>query len=144
MTACQEKNITFFRHLTAIADNFIEYKKGLNMFFWEIVDSLIEKQGMSQAALSKAIGKERSQVNTWSKRGTVPPADYALKIAEILDVSLRYLVTGEEEARPILSKKEKKLFDLTKTMSENEIDKLIGIAEVLTADSQKTDMEDAG
>ncbi len=73
-----------------------------------------------------------------------PKTEDTVKIAKFLNTTAEYLVTGEEPEIPFLSEKEKKLFDLTRNMTDNEIDKLIGIAEVLAPVSQKTEKLSAG
>lgn len=51
------------------------------------VKELAEKTGISQRTLEGYLGA----------RGSIPPADVAVKIARVLHVSVEYLVTGDSE-----------------------------------------------
>lgn len=51
--------------------------------------------GYSQADLARHLGVRQSTVQTWIQRGSIPAADTALRIADFLNVSLEYLVTGK-------------------------------------------------
>lgn len=53
--------------------------------------------GYSQADLARFLGVRQSTVQTWIQRGSIPAADTALKIADFLNVSLEYLVTGKKD-----------------------------------------------
>lgn len=51
------------------------------------VKELAVKTGISQRTLEGYLGA----------RGSIPPADVAVKIAQVLNVSVEYLVTGDSE-----------------------------------------------
>jgi transcriptional regulator with XRE-family HTH domain len=63
----------------------------------ERIDSLLGSQKKGRKDLVAAIGANRGVLTNWDKRGTVPAADIALKIADYLGVSVRWLITGEDE-----------------------------------------------
>ena len=63
--------------------------------YWDNVLLLMGKKKISQVDLAKEINKTKGTVNTWIKRDTVPPADYAYKIATTLGVTVEFLVTGK-------------------------------------------------
>lgn len=68
----------------------------------------LEKQNLKASALCSYIGISTAQLSTWKKRGTDPKAIYIPKIAEFLNVSQNYIITGEEkEWKPTLSEKER-------------------------------------
>ncbi len=78
--------------------------------FWDITQREMLYKGISQSAVGKHLNINRSTVNQWIKRDCLPPADYALQIADLLGVDLRYLITGVQEdteaLRVLLSKPE--------------------------------------
>jgi transcriptional regulator with XRE-family HTH domain len=52
---------------------------------------------INQADIAKLLNKEKSVVSQWIKYDRIPSAEYALKIADLLEVDIRYLVTGKEQ-----------------------------------------------
>lgn len=51
----------------------------------------------SKADIARFLNVRKSTVYSWFERDTIPAADTALKIADFLNVSLEYLVTGEKD-----------------------------------------------
>lgn len=51
--------------------------------------------GKSQADLARFLGVRQSTVQQWIQKGSIPAADTALKIAQFINVSLEYLITGK-------------------------------------------------
>lgn len=77
--------------------------------------------GYSQADLARFLGVRQSTVQTWIQRGSIPAADTALRIADFLNVSLEYLVTGKKDE----SKKSKiELSDFEKNLLREAADLL--------------------
>jgi transcriptional regulator with XRE-family HTH domain len=66
----------------------------------------IDGSGRNRKEVAAAAGLKSVQSFTdWSK-GSIPVADTALKIADFLKVSYRWLLTGEDEAGPSLEQRE--------------------------------------
>ena len=65
------------------------------MDFWERLRSAIDKQSERKRFFSD-LSIALNSLSTWSKRETYPAGDILYKIAQILDVSMEYLVAGEE------------------------------------------------
>jgi len=63
--------------------------------FIEILEGLLKDKALSQKELAEKIGLRRPSISDWKKKGTYPYADVAVKIAEILGVSVEYLITGK-------------------------------------------------
>jgi transcriptional regulator with XRE-family HTH domain len=61
------------------------------------IDDLLAAQNKGRKDLIMAIGANRGVLTNWDKRETVPAADIALKIADYLGVSIRWLITGKDE-----------------------------------------------
>ncbi|MBQ0003594.1 MAG: helix-turn-helix domain-containing protein [Treponema sp.] len=60
-----------------------------------VLDEL-EYQGLKKSDLVNNLGIPDSTVRGWWAKDTIPAADTALKVARFLNVSLEYLITGEE------------------------------------------------
>jgi transcriptional regulator with XRE-family HTH domain len=61
------------------------------------IDSLLASQRKERKELIEAVRVNHGAITNWDKRGTIPAADVALKIADYLGVSIRWLITGEDE-----------------------------------------------
>jgi transcriptional regulator with XRE-family HTH domain len=61
------------------------------------IDSLLKAQNKGRKDLVMSIGVNRGVLTNWDKRETVPAADIALKIADYLGVSVRWLITGKDD-----------------------------------------------
>ena len=83
-----------------------------------IVD-LLKKNGASQADICNYIGIKYNVFTTWKTRETDPPAKYLVQICEFLNISLEYLLTGEEKSSPTvkMTADERELFDLYSDLS---------------------------
>lgn len=64
------------------------------MDFYERLNNLIQKNGLSQAKLEKAIGISNGSVSKWKK--SLPSIKTIKKIAEFFNVSDDWLLTGKE------------------------------------------------
>lgn len=71
------------------------------MNFWETVDSEREYKNITRKELAYRADFSLTSLSTGIKRGSIPAADVALRIAKVLGVSVEYLLTGlEPEASP--------------------------------------------
>ena len=87
--------------------------------FWDTALFLMDKKNLKQVDLIKATGQSRSGVSAWINRDIIPQADAALKIADLLGVSVRYLVTGQDPAE--LPYRVKELLRLAQGLNESEL-----------------------
>ena len=67
----------------------------MNGFLQRVIEEMDFLQ-VSKAELSRAIDVPDSTVRSWFKKDSIPAADTALRIADFLNVSLEYLVTGKK------------------------------------------------
>jgi transcriptional regulator with XRE-family HTH domain len=51
---------------------------------------------LKRKAVADAIGISLQPFTSWSKRGSIPSADIAFKIAKYFNVSVEWLLTGED------------------------------------------------
>ena len=85
----------------------------------ERIDRLLKERNLNRVALAEAIGIKPQNISAWSVRGTVPAGDICLKIADFLNVSAVWLITGEEEG---MSNEEKKLLTIYQKLSAQQKD----------------------
>lgn len=65
--------------------------------FYERIEELLEAQHKTRKEMARTVGMATQQVYTNSKSlGTIPRADIAVKIAQYLNTTVEYLVTGIE------------------------------------------------
>jgi transcriptional regulator with XRE-family HTH domain len=63
--------------------------------FLHIVDKILKDKGKRRTWLSKQTGIALSTINSWFSKNIFPKADDALKVAQALNTSLDYLMSGK-------------------------------------------------
>lgn len=63
----------------------------------ERIFSIMKEKGLKQKELATATNKNESQITSWKTRNCNPPAELLPDIANFLNVSINYLVTGEND-----------------------------------------------
>ncbi|MCL2765003.1 MAG: helix-turn-helix domain containing protein [Treponema sp.] len=66
-------------------------------FFWEMVKREVEKQHTSFEWLYRKTQIPKGTFSSWKNRNTIPRADEAFLIANALNVSVEYLLTGADQ-----------------------------------------------
>lgn len=66
--------------------------------FWTKVKAYMDERELTYNKFSKMIGTKRTTLFSWIKHDRLPPADLALKIANIMEVELGYLLYGNIES----------------------------------------------
>lgn len=81
---------------------------------------IMDKKHLNQSDLCNKLGIRDSTFSTWKTRGTDPPAKYLLLICEYLDVSVYFLLGGEEKnaTNTIECSHEKQYDETTNQVSE--------------------------
>lgn len=64
---------------------------------YEIFAKLMKAKGCSAYQVSKATGIAQSTLSDWKSGKSIPKADKMQKIADFFNVSVDYLMTGEEK-----------------------------------------------
>ena len=105
------------------------------MDFWSNALPLMNKKAIKRVDISKATGKTKSAISDWIKRKVYPAADDALKIADLLGVSVRYLVTGEDDKE--LSAREKELLDVCSLLSDRKFSIVLKNAKAVREDMEQ-------
>lgn len=84
----------------------------------ERIFELMKKQRITQSQLADALQTTQSTIANWKQRGTIPPMNYACKLAEILDTSVEYLVTGQAPEEEYYTDDERKLISVYRGTNE--------------------------
>ena len=66
--------------------------------FWKRVDEELDFLGISRTYLANKCKFSLTNIGQGIKLGSTPSADTAVKIARVLNVSVEYLVTGENSS----------------------------------------------
>ena len=115
--------------------------------FWKRVDEELEYKGMNRKTLSKEVGFSVGNVGKGIQLGSSPSADTAVKIAQVLGVSVEYLVNGtnksteknqeNEELQLKLFRKYHELIKDLETLPQNKFNIVKNLAAELSKDMQK-------
>ncbi|GHV27317.1 transcriptional regulator [Spirochaetia bacterium] len=99
------------------------------MGFKENLKSELVYRGMLVKELAALSGVSRHTLDNYLNiRGHIPSVDIAVKIAQVLGVSVEYLVTGQEKAS--LSPDTRALIRTIEQLDENDRKMLYGIAQL--------------
>ena len=66
--------------------------------FWKRVDEELDFLGISRTYLANKCKFSLTNIGQGIKLGSTPSADTAVKIAKVLNVSVEYLVTGQDSS----------------------------------------------
>lgn len=105
----------------------------------ERIDRLLKEMNLNRVALADSIGIKPQNISAWSVRGTVPAGDLCIKIAEFLNVSVVWLITGIEDG---MNAEERKLLNVYKRLSPQQKDTIWTLLEKW--DAEKRAEEAAG
>ena len=104
--------------------------------FWKNTLSIMEANLKRKKDLIAGLEIPGSTFHTWVKKDKIPPADVALKIADLLGVSVRYLVTGEDDRE--LSTREKELLEQCRVLKEEKFKVVLDLAKSLRHDWEES------
>ena len=107
--------------------------------FWDNALPIMDKKAIKRADVARTTGKTKSAVSDWIKRKVYPAADDALKIADLLGVSLRYLIEGKDDRD--LTAREKELLAICVPLSTEKFNVVLESARVMR---KETDRELSG
>lgn len=126
---------------------------------YEIFSKLLQSYGVTPYKVSKETGISQSTLSDWKKGKITPKSDTMKKIADYFDVSVDYLMTGEEKkvgekyylneetaqvAQEIFENKElRALFDVQRDMEPEDLKALHNMALALKR-KERGDIDDTG
>lgn len=89
------------------------------------------QKNIKQADIAKAIGKGTSQITNWKIRGSDPPIEHIPTIAKLLDVSIEWLITGNESPPKQITEDKQKLLDYYEKCNQEGKNRIMEQAEFL-------------
>ena len=114
------------------------------MAFWENVENVREYKGLTRKELSYLADFSLNSISTGIARGSLPAVDVACRIANVLGVSVEFLVTGSNQSNPEVKSEQQKIESAILIKKENltkYMDKYSSLLEYfssLSAPMQKT------
>ncbi len=118
--------ILFIRFVNRFSDIF-----GVFMTFFERLQDLLDSRNLSQKQLAESINVRQNTISDWKNKGNLPQGETAIKLAQYFNVSLDYLLTGEDKNNE-LSPDEIELLSLYKPLSRSNKLLLKGIITTMT------------
>lgn len=82
------------------------------------IENIMEEKKIKQSDLVKKLEVGKTTINSWFSKKSDPKAEYIMKIAELLEVSVEYLLTGEEPKQEHYTKEEQKLTWIYRTTNQ--------------------------
>ena len=110
--------------LTAIANK--SMKRGTTMIFADKLIQLRKQKGWSQEELAEKLDVTRQSVSKWESTQSVPDLERILRISEIFDVSLDYLLKDNSEKVEYFADVDEKS-EIYKTISAEEAKEFIKV-----------------
>ena len=107
----------------------------VEMDFWSVALPLMKARGIKQKEIAMATGHSSGRVSDWIDRKIMPKADVAVIIADLLGVSVRYLVTGEMDKE--LSDRENELLRICSILSDDKFEAVLNVAKVIRKDTDR-------
>ena len=93
--------------------------------FWRNVKDELSYNLITQKELASAVGISYNTLQSWITKDRLPDAEQALKIAQTLNTSIEYLVTGKTAAQKDIKPQVQDLLPKLKNLSDENLD-LIG------------------
>ena len=98
---------------------------------YEIFEQLLQKRGMSSYEVSKLSGVSQATLSDWKNKKSIPRNKTLKKIADVLNVSVAYLLGEEKEKTPDtnVSEVDKKIYELFNALTDEQKQLFLNLAE---------------
>ena len=100
--------------------------KGIELV--ERIEEELNSKKIKKGVLFKYAGINSQSLRNWLTQNSIPATETAIKIAECLNISVKYLITGEREKE--LSQAEHILLGVFKQLDSDQQDEVIQIAQI--------------
>ena len=98
---------------------------------------VLSNKNLSQKEFAKAINVNEKTVSAWKKNNSLPSADKISDISDFLNISLEYLLTGQEKSpSSYLTENEQKIIDTFKNLTPTQQGEIIGRAKVMAEQNE--------
>ena len=101
------------------------------MEFWDRVHYLLLKHDSNKKTLAYEAEFDQSNITKGRKSGAYPAANTAVKIAKVLNVSVEFLVTGNDSYFHLLKKKVEQFEKEFSELSERDKEIIINLIHVM-------------
>ncbi len=91
-----------------------------NEVFSDRIDFMLKKMNTNKRNCAEILNLKPQSFTDWKKRGTIPAADTVIKLADYLGVSVRWLVTGEEDGDGGLTADERWMLETWRGLSPDQ------------------------
>jgi transcriptional regulator with XRE-family HTH domain len=99
--------------------------------------SELDYLGLTVKELSQKTGIAKGTLDCYlGVRASMPPADIAAKIANALDVSVEYLVTGQEKKDKLYAQNIRSIIQILTELNEKDIETILGLSKILKSQSE--------
>jgi len=101
--------------------------------------SELDYLGLTVKELSAKTGIPKGTLNCYlGVRASIPPADIAVKIANVLDLTVEYLVTGRENKKQdkLLAHNVRSIIQILTELNEKDIETILGLSKILKSQSE--------
>jgi transcriptional regulator with XRE-family HTH domain len=108
--------------------------------FKENLRAELDYLGLTVKELSIKTGIAKGTLNCYlGVRASMPPADIATRIADALDVTVEYLVTGKEKNKQgkLLNHNIRSINKILVELSNKDIETILGLSKILKSQSEK-------
>jgi transcriptional regulator with XRE-family HTH domain len=86
------------------------------------VVELRKKKGLSQSDLAKKVGISYAQIGRYETKGAQPPAEVLKKIADALDTTVDYLISGDTDEKAVSTLKDAELLQQFRAVEQMDED----------------------
>ena len=86
------------------------------------VVELRKKKGLSQSDLAKQVGISYAQIGRYETKGAQPPAEVLKKIADTLDTSVDFLISGDTDEKAASTLKDVELLQQFRAVEQMDED----------------------
>ncbi len=98
---------------------------------------VLSNKNLSQKEFAKAINVNEKTVSAWKKNNSLPSADKISDISDFLNISLEYLLTGQEKSpSSYLTENEQKIIDTFKNLNNTQQGEIIGRAQLMAEQNE--------
>ena len=105
--------------------------------FWTRFYEICNDNQISPNAFAKEVKISSGVVTKW-KKGSLPSTDALLKISNYFDISIDYLLTGQEKSSSsYLTENEQKIIDTFKNLTPTQQGEIIGRAKVMAEQNEE-------
>jgi len=97
------------------------------------VVELRKKKGLSQSDLANQVGISYAQVGRYETKGAQPPAEVLKKIADALDSTVDYLISGDTDEKAVSTLKDAELLQQFRAVEQMDEEDKVTVKKLIDA-----------